>query len=260
MRRVWSLASALGLLVMVGSGTWAFLTRSSNDASVSTSALVAVGGAAVMVIGFAGRGDVSRSVAKARRILGGVGLVIAPVAAALGLLQLGTDPSGAVGSLLVALVAIALWAQAVALQAGLSFRVAVSWLTLAIGFTAIVFPIAGGVAAGVAAVITELGAGSGAATAGGAGVAAAIVGAILRAWASNRPDRQAVPGAVRRAVFGHALAGDLDTLAMGPGPIIRRRPPTSAEAEARAARLAALDARLERGDGDPEPPGKPDLN
>lgn len=243
MRRAWSLSSALGLLVMVAAGTWGWLTRSVNESGASTSALVALGGAAVMVIGVVGRGDGARSIAKARRGLGGFGLVIAPVSAALGLLQLGTDPGAAVGFLIVTLVALVLWAQAMALQAGLSLRVAISWLTLAIGFAAVVFPIAGV----VAALISRLGGGSQAASAVGAGAATVIVAGVLRVWASNRSDRQAVPGAVRRAMFGHALPGDLDTLARGPGHILRRRPPSATDVTARAARIAELDARFGSG-------------
>jgi hypothetical protein len=132
----------------------------------------------------------------------------------------------------------------VALQAGLSFRVAASWLGLAIGFAAVAFPIAGGIGAAVGSAVRGIGAGSEAASAAGAGVTVAIVTAVLGIWGTNRPDRQVVPGAVRRAVFGHTRPGDFDILAAGPGPILRRRPPRTAEVQERDARLAELDRHL----------------
>ena len=243
---------------MVGFGTWAYLTRSTGDPGASTSALIAVGGAAVMVIGIAARGDSPRAVAKARRILGGVGLVVAPVAGVLSLLELGTSPSSALAFLLVALAALALWAQAIALQVGLSFRVSVAWLTAALLSAAIAFAIAGLVAAGVGAAVTRIWGDSLTASAVGSAVALGSIAAILRAWATNRPDRQAVPAAVRRAVFGKTLPGDGEVLAAGPGPILRRQPEAAADMDKRDARLFALDSRLRRPpngpSGQPEQP------
>lgn len=253
MRRVWSLASALGLLVLVGSGTWAFLTSSTGDAGTSRWTLVALGGGAVMVVGLVGRGDRSGSVAKVRRMVGGVGLVVAPIAAALFLLQLGTDPSGAVGFGVVTLVALACWAQAIALQAGLSLGAASSWLGLALAFVLVVLAIGLAVFAGVATISRAVGAGSDVARLLVGGATTVLVAAMLRRWARNRPDRQAVPGAVRRAMFGHALPGDAETLRYGAGPILRRLPPAPAEAQARATRLAELDARLGPQGGVAEP-------
>lgn len=250
MRRAWSLASALGLLVMVAAGTWGCLTRSVNDSAASTSALVALGGAALTVIGIVGRGDGARTVAKARRILGGIGLVVAPIAGTLSLLQLGTDPSGAGGFLIVTVAALVAWVQAIALQAGLPFRVAASWLGLAIGFTGVAIPIAIGIAAVVETVIKGAGWGSDVASGMGAGAVAALAAGFLRVSVSNRSDRRAAPGAVRRVVFGHALPADIDMLAQGPGPILRRR--TTVDVEARAARLAALDARIGSRTGSPD--------
>ena len=179
MRHVWRLASLLGFLVMVASGTWGCLAAAVKDPSAWMSGLVAIAGAVVMVTGTVRSGDNARPVAKVRRILGGVGLVVAPIAGALSLLQLGTDPSAAAGYLVVTVVALVLWVQAMALQAGLPFRVAAAWLGLAIGFVAVAFPIAGGIGAALGAalgaVIRGVGAGSDAASAVGAAVAVAIV-------------------------------------------------------------------------------------
>jgi hypothetical protein len=228
---------------MVGAGTWAWLSGS-NDPSTPTTVLVAIGGAAVTLIGRVGRKGGSRSAAKPGQALGALGLVVAPITAALGLLQLGTDPSAAFPYVIATFVALALWARALGLQAGLPFRIALSWLALAIVFAVVAFVIAGGLGAAVGAVIRGLGVGPEVAAAAAVAVSSTLVAVVLGAWATDRPDRQAVPGAVRRAVFGHALPGDLDLLAAGPGPILRRRAPTTAEVGAREARLAELDAQL----------------
>jgi hypothetical protein len=246
MRRLWGLASVLGLFVMVAFGTWGCLTSSAEDPSASTSLLIAAGGAAVMVIGLAARGDDPKVVAKGRRILGGVGLVVAPVAGALGLLELGTSPSTALAFLFVAIGALALWAQAIALQVGLSFRVAAAWLAAALVFAVIAVLIAAGIAAVVGAAVRAMGWDSLAGSPIGSAVAVACIGAILRAWATDRPDRQAVPAAVGAAVFGRATPGGIEVLAAGPGPILRGLPRAAEPTQTRNATLFALDSRLAR--------------
>jgi hypothetical protein len=220
------------------------MTAAVKDPDAWKSGLIAIAGAIVMVTGTVRSGDNRRTVAKARRILGGFGLVVAPIAGVLSLLQLGTDPSAAGGFVVLTVVALVSWVQAIALQAGLSVRVAASWLGLAIGFAAVAFPIAGGIGAAAGAVLRGIGLSSGVASATGAAVAVAIVTAVLGVWATNRPDRQAVPGAVRRAGFGHGLPGDIDILAAGPGRILGRLSTSTADAQEQQARIAALDRRI----------------
>ena len=249
MTRLWRLASALGLLVFVVFGAWGCLNASVKDPDAWKSGLVAIGGAIVTVAGIVLSGDKARFVAKSRRFLGGIGFVVAPIAGILSLLELGTNPSQAFLPVTVTFVAVALWGQAIALQAKLPLRVAASWIALTIAFAAVALPIAGGVAVAVATGAETFGQSSDAIRAAGFATGAAIVGAALRAWAINRPDRRAVPGAVRRAMFGHALPSDRELLATGPGRILRRRPPSSAEVDAHRARLAALDHRFDQVDG-----------
>ena len=247
--RVQAVVGAVGLVLLVVAGSAWFMGP--DDQSRPVSGLVAVGGAVLLLMAFVNRRRTSRSspsgpsaATKARQALGAIGLVVAPITAAVGLLQVGTDPPAALPFAIATLVGLALWGQAIAAQARLPLRVAFAWLGLAIAFAVVVFPVAAGLGALVALVARTLGLGSDAAGALALGVPAAVVGAILAAWVANRPDRRAVPGAVRRAVFGHALPADIDTLASGPGPVLRREPPSFAETAARLARIAALDARL----------------
>jgi hypothetical protein len=254
-RHLWGLASVAGLLVLVSCGLFGLLTAFDDEPTGSgpsalTFAFLALSGGVVVAVGVVARGDGSEGLAKARRILGGVGLFVTPVAAALCLLNLGTAPSTALVFLLVTVAALVLWVQAIALQSSLPFGVSSAWLALAGLFAVVVFPIALAISAGVGAAIAMVGAGSTAAAALGSAAGLAFVGWILSVWAGDRTDRRAVPGAVRRAVFGRALPADVALLTAGPAAILRGQPAATAESEQRATSLAALDRRLRPSVGD----------
>jgi hypothetical protein len=233
---------------MVVFGTWGCLNAGVKDPDAWRSGLVAIGGAVLMVAGIVMSGALAGFVAKSRRILGGIGLVIAPIAGLLSLLELGTRPSQAIVPLTATFVALALWGQAIALQAEIPIRVAASWIALTLAFAAVALPIAAGMGAAAATAATSFGLSSKGAAAAGFSAGAGGIAAVLAAWARHRPDRRSVPGAVRRAMFGHAVMSDRELLAAGPGRVLRRHPPTDAEIDAGNARLAALDRRLDPGD------------
>ena len=214
--------SALGLMVFVIFGTWACLTASTDGPGTST--VVALVGAVTMVVGVVARGDGSSAVAKARRVIAGVGLVVAPVTGVLTLLALGTDPTTASRFLLVTLAALAAWAQGIAAQAGLSLRVSFTWL-VAMAMTGVVAIVMIGV------VVTSPRRWARLICRRGTAVLIAFADApdVRRSSSSDcdeddRPDRQAVGGAVGRAALGRPAPSDLEVLAAGPGALFRRRP------------------------------------
>jgi hypothetical protein len=247
-RHMWGLASALGLLIAVIFGTWACLTASTDDPSTSTSGLLALGGALLMGIGVVARGQGSAAVAKVRRAIGGLGLVVAPVAGVLALLALATDPSAAAGFLVVTVVALAAWAQGVAAQVGLSFRVSFAWLATLALIAAVIMVVGVVLGAFVAGAVSLLVGGQGSDAGAGMNVGylvvLALIVAVFTVWAYGRPDRLAVPKALGRAALGRGGPDDVEVLAAGPGPILRRRSVVGADRAAADARLAAADARL----------------
>ena len=252
LRHVWGLVSALGLLIAVIFGTWGCLTSSTDDPSTSRSARIAIGGVIVMGIGIVARGQGSAAMAKVRSVIGAVGLVIAPVSGVLTLLALGTGQASAATLLVVTVVALAAWAQAIALHVGLSIRVSFVWLlTLALSGAAVlvVGVVLGSVVAGAVSVVGGwLGWDSGPGTLVAVPVTLAIIVAGFSVWAHGRADREAVPLALGRASLGRVEPGDVELLAAGPGPILRGRPIAADEQAAVDARLAAADAGLAVGD------------
>jgi hypothetical protein len=173
------------------------------------------------VIGIRARGDGAAAVAKTRRVIGGFGLVVAPVTGFLTLLALGTDPAVASRFLLVTLVAMAAWAQGIAAQVGLSFRAAFTWL-VTLALCAVVVLAIGGLL--VTVLVDGLGWESRTGTRLAFLAVFGLIGIVLAAWAGSRPDRRALPGSVGRAAFGRAGPGDVELLAAGPRPLLRRRP------------------------------------
>lgn len=220
MRYVWGLIGAIGLLGLVFFGTLGFFAAISNDPSVWTLALAAIGSAIVLVIAVVARGNGSAALAKTRRLIGSIGLVVAPVTGFLTLLALITDPSAAPELLLVTLVAMIAWAQGIAAEVGLSFEVSFTWL-------AVLALLAGGVAAVggviVAVLVGGLGWESSAGTRLGFIVLLTLSGTVFGAWARGRPDRKAVPRAVGLAALGRAGRDDIELLAAGPRPLLRQR-------------------------------------
>jgi hypothetical protein len=245
---VWGLVGALGLLIAVIFGTWGCLTASTDDPSTSRSALVAIGGVLLMGIGIVGRGQGSAAVAKVRSVTGAVGLVVAPVAGLLALLALGTGQSSAASFLVVTAVALAAWAQGIAAQVGLSFRISFVWLvTLTLFATAVLVVgvvLGAFVVGGISLVAGWLGLDVHAGVNVGFAVVLATIVVAFTVWARGRPDRLAVPNALGRASLGRVGPGDAELLAAGPGPILRRRPIAGDERAAVDARLAAADAGL----------------
>jgi hypothetical protein len=113
--------------------------------------------------------------------------------------------------LAVFLVALAAWAQGIAVQTGLSLGTAVSWLVVVglvvTGWTAmLVLVMAGFDALGPHQFVNV--------------VVLAVGAAVLAVWAGRRPDRLSAVGAAARITFGHVRSGDNALLAAGPWPLL----------------------------------------
>jgi hypothetical protein len=246
MRHVWGFVSALGLLVLVVFGTWACLTASTNDPDTSRSVLIAIGGAALMIVGIVARGSGSAAIAKVRRGIGGLGLVVAVVSGAMTLFAVLIDPSAVPTLLLVTLVAMLAWAQGIAAQVGISVRVSFWWLAVLALFGAVVLAVVAGL---VAVLVGALGLDARAGTSIAIALVIGLSGAIVTAWARGRPDRSAVTKVVGRAALGRAGPVDLELLAAGPAPILRRRREAAADHAEADSHLAAADSHLAERDG-----------
>ena len=223
-RHLWGLASAAGLLVLVFFGLFGLLSifngPSESGPSALTFALLALGGGTVMIVGIAARGEGQATLAKVRRMIAAVGLIMTPIALVLTFLALATDPTLAAGFFLVTLLATAAWAQGIAAQLGLSVRVSFAWLLLMTGVVLAVV-LLGGVLA--TALVGRFGWDTTAGTRLAFAAAVILIATIGTIWARGRPDRQAVSKAVGRAALGRAEPGDLELLEAGPRPILGRR-------------------------------------
>jgi hypothetical protein len=240
MRHVWGFASTIGLCVFVVFGTWGCLTSSADDPTASRSMLIALGGLVLTIVALIARGDGPATLAKVRQALGALGLVLTPIFAVLAVLAIASDATTVLQFLVLFLLAMAAWAQAIAAQPGLSFRVALVWLVaLVVGVAVAV--VAGGL---ILAVFTSMGLGSSEASDWVRAIGLAAIGLLGAAWVRGRPDRRAVPQALGRAALGRATPSDVELLASGPGPILRRRPGIDPRQDRVDAALAATDLRL----------------
>ena len=254
-RRLWGIAIVAGLLVLVAAGFWSYLFSSVDPATSSTSAVVALGAAVVVVVGILARGEGKAAVAKVRQVIGAIGLFLTPVLGALTLFAL-ADPPMVPVFLLLTVLALLAWMQGIAAQSGLSFRVLFQWFAVLAVFAVVVVAV-GGVLAGVlaAVLIRVLRVDSEDGTRLALIAVFTLIAGLLIGWSKGRRDRQAVRRAVGRAAFGRARIGDIAILGAGPGPVLRGRSKEGDLAERDAqradwdARLAASDARL----ADPAP-------
>jgi hypothetical protein len=249
-RRLWGLATALGLLVMVAFGFWACLNASVDQAGASKSALVALGAVVLVVVGIRARGQGRAAVAKVRQVIGALGLFLTPVFAALTLLAL-ADPPLIPRFLLLTVLALLAWMQGIAAQSGLSFRVLTQWFATLAVVAALAIVVGGFVAVTLVGVLGTIGLDADQGTRVAFGLVVASMAAVTFVWAKGRRDRQTLGRAVVRAAFGRARTGDIALLAAGPGPILRGRSMTEVEVADsdtgdadRDARLAAIDAAL----------------
>lgn len=249
-RRLWGIAIAVGLLVLVAAGTWACLYASVDQASASTSVVVALGAAVLVVVGIRARGQGRAAVAKVRQVIGALGLFLTPVFAALTVLAL-ADPPMISRFLLLTVLALLAWMQGIAAQSGLSFRVLTQWFATLAVVGAVAIVVGGFVAVMLVGVLGTIGLDADQGTRVAFGMVVASMAAVLFVWAKGRRDRQTLGRAVVGAAFGRATTGDIALLAAGPGRILRGRSMQEhdrAELDAgRAdweARLAASDAKL----------------
>ena len=233
----------------------AYLYSTVDAASAATARVVAIGAAIVVVVGVLARGQGGAALAKARQVIGAVGLFLTPVAAALTLFAL-VDPPMIPWFVLLTVLALLAWMQGVAAQTGLSLRVTARWFVLMLVFAVAALALGVVIALVSAGALEALGLDPDASRRVAFGLALASIGAVLFAWAKGRRDRRALGGAIGRAAFGRANPGDIALLAAGPGPILRRRSTSEIEladqharGTDRDARLAAIDAAL----ADPSP-------
>jgi hypothetical protein len=240
MRHVWGFAGAIGLLVFVVFGTWGCLTSSADDSTASRSMLIALGGLVLTIVALIARGDGPSSLAKVRQGLGALGLVLTPIFAVLAVLAIGSDAATVLRFIVLFLLAMAAWAQAIAARPGLSFRLAFVWLGIL--FIGVAVAVVAAVLIGGA--LTSLGAGSSQASDWVRAIGLAAIGLLGASWVRGRPDRRAVPQALGRAALGRATPDDVELLAAGPGPILRRRPSIDPRQQSIDAALAATDLRL----------------
>lgn len=235
---------------MVAAGSWACLYASVDPASASTSTVVAIAAAAVMIAGTLAQGQGRVAIAKVRQVVGAIGLFLTPIAAVLTLLAL-ADPPMVPRFFLLTVLALLAWMQGIAAQSGLALPVLLGWAVTLLVFAAGVLVIGGVIAFISVGVLDAVGLDGDQGTRVAFGLVLALTAALLLAWARGRRDRQAVGRAIVRAAFGRTKTGDVVLLRAGPGPILRRRPMTEtklAEHVAgqadRDARLAAIDAAL----------------
>jgi hypothetical protein len=254
-RRLSKLAVVAALLVLVASCTVAYLYSTVDAASAATAQLVAIGAAIVLVVGILARGQGGAALAKARQVIGAVGLFLTPVAAALTLFAL-VDPPTIPSFVMLTVLALLAWMQGVAAQTGLSLRVTARWFVSLLVFTVVALVVGSVIAAISIGVWKALGLDPTVSGRVAFGLALASIGAVLFAWARGRRDRQALGPAIGRAAFGRANPVDIAYLAAGPGPILRRRSTSEIEPAdqhardvERDARFAAIDATL----ADPSP-------
>lgn len=220
MRHLWGLIGAIGVLGLVFFGTLGLLAAVSHEPT-GVMALAALGSGALLVIAVIARGEGSGALAKTRRVIGGVGLVVAPVTGFLTLLALVIEPSAVPGFLLVTLVAMVAWAQGIAADVGLSIGVSFTWLTVLALLATVVLAV-GGVM--VAVLVGGLGWDSETGTRLAFVGVLSLIGIVLGAWVRGRPDRKRLPRAVGLAALGRAHPADIELLAAGPRPILHRRP------------------------------------
>ena len=221
-RRLWKIAVVLALLVLVASGAWAWLYATVDPSSAATARVVAIGAAIVLAVGILARGQRGATLAKARQVIGAVGLFLDPRRGRADAVCSGRpadDPmvrpaDGAGAARLDARgrradrAVVARHSPMVRPDAGVRRRRPGRRrrhrpaLDRCVGSLGLDPDLSGRVAFGLAL---------------------ASIGAVLFAWARGRRDRQALGGAIGRAAFGRANPGDIALLAAGPGPILRRR-------------------------------------
>ena len=243
MRRLWRIVVAAALLVLVASGTWACLNASVDPATASTSTVVAIAAAAVMVAGILAQGQGDAAIGKVRQVVGALGLFLTPIAAVLTLLAL-VDPPMVPRFFLLTVVALLAWMQGVAAQSGLSLPVLLAWAVTLLVFAAGVLGVGGVIAFASVSVSDAVGLDGEQGIRIAFGLVLGLTAAVLLAWARGRRDRQAVGRAIVRAAFGRTTSGDVVLLGAGPGPILRRRPMTETELAEHVAGQADRDARL----------------
>ena len=253
-RRLWGIAVVLGLFVLVASASWACLYASIDQATASTSVVVAIGSAIVVVVGILARGQGVAAVTKVRQVVGAIGLLITPVAAVLTLLAF-ADPPMIPVFLLVTVLALVAWMQWVTLQSGLSLGVVIQWFITLVLFAVVALTVSGLL---VGALVGVLGWDSPPGTQIELGLVVAMIAVVLVAWARGRRDRQALGRAIGRTAFGRARTGDTALLAAGPGPILRGRPLQELESAERDPRRADWETRLAAGDARLAPPSPDD--
>jgi hypothetical protein len=249
MRHVWGFASAIGLLVFVIFGTLGCLSATAEDPTAARSMLIALGGLVLTIIALVARGDGPSSFVKVREVLGAIGLILTPIFGVLAILAIASDAATVLRFLALFVLGMAAWALGVAGQRGLSFRVAFAWIaTLVIGVA--VATVAGLLIGGA---LTSLGLRSYEAADWIRAIVFAALGLLAVTWLRGRPDRRAAPAALGRAALGRATPSDIDLLAAGPAPILRRRQAADPGQDAVDAALAAADARLADAEGSPAP-------
>ncbi len=242
-RRLWGIAIAVGLLILVAAGTWACLYASVDQASASTSVVVAIGAAVLVVVGIRARGQGRAAVAKVRQVIGALGLFLTPVFAAMTVFAL-ADPPMIFRFLLLTVLALLAWMQGIAAQSGLSFRVLIQWFATLAVVGALAIVVGGFVAVMLVGVLGTIGLDADQGTRVAFGMVVASMAAFLFVWARGRRDRQTLGRAVVRAAFGRARTGDIALLGAGPGPILRGLAMQEDERAELDARRAAWDARL----------------